>query len=349
MKSVDQEGPVLLINISRFYLHLYFIAGECRGMSKLEKAAQIVINRCLELRKSESILIIADDPYIDLAQLLFEAASKRSKYAHILQISSHHIQAGEVCDAVAKFMQNMNVVIAITSKSLSHIEARRAACHKGARFISMPRITNDTFSRLINTDFDKVSRLSRKLKDILNFAKEAKVTAPNGTFLTIPLTHQKGYADTGLVTEPGAFSNLPAGEACIAPDPGKTEGELIVDCGMGITPQDAERLVIIIKEGRAFRITGGNAARRLSKILTPFGPNVRKIAEFGIGTNDAVRISGYPLEDEKGLGNIHLALGNDLSFGGDNDVPVHLDGVVYKASLLIDGRKILERGRLVLE
>jgi len=60
-------------------------------------------------------------------------------------------------------------------------------------------------------------------------------------------------------------------------------------------------------------------------------------------------ISGYSLEDEKVLGTIHIGVGNNISFGGDNDVAVHLDAVVFKASVEIDGRVILDRGRLVLE
>ena len=73
------------------------------------------------------------------------------------------------------------------------------------------------------------------------------------------------------------------------------------------------------------------------------------IAKFGIGTNDASRLSGCALEDETVLGNIHLALGNNLTFGGTNDVPIHLDAVVYKANVVIDGRRIIDGGRLLLE
>ena len=318
-------------------------------MNKMEKAAQTVMGRALDVHKDEAVLIVADEPYLDLAHLLFKAAEKKTRHAHLLQVTQSYLGKHALCAPVERLMHEMNAICAITSLSISHTSARREACRLGARFITMPAITNETFARIADMDFPKIGRLSRKIADILTIAKEIELTAPNGTHLHIAAEGAKGYADTGDVTQPGAFSNLPAGEAAIAPAPFGTEGELIVDSGMGVQQDDRERIVLNIREGRAVRIIGGDSAMRLRRLLTPYGPEARIVAEFGIGTNDSARISGYALEDEKVLGTIHIALGNNLSFGGANDVPIHLDAVVYKASVTIDGRKILENGKIVLE
>ncbi|MDZ7725123.1 MAG: hypothetical protein U5R06_20480 [candidate division KSB1 bacterium] len=150
-----------------------------------------------------------------------------------------------------------------------------------------------------------------------------------------------------MVKEPGSFSNLPAGEASVAPNPGSCNGDLYVDCGMGVYAK--EQLRLIIKEGRAVRIKGDDAARRLRPRLSKFGPNSRIVAEFGIGTNEMTLNSGCILEEEKTKGTIHIAIGNNVSFGGKNDVPVHLDAVVYKPDVVIDGRYILKAGKLLIE
>ncbi len=318
-------------------------------MTKLEKAAQTVIQKSLDVHKDEALLIIADEPYLDLARLLFAAAEKRTRYVHLLQITTGQLHKDPLCPPVAGLMQEMNAVIALTSVSISHTAARRAACQKGARVITLPAVTNDTFARIADMDFTRIGRLSHKLADILTIAKEIQITAPNGTRLRVNAANRKGYADTGMVNTPGAFSNLPAGEACLAPVEVLTEGELVVDAGMGVQPGDAERINLSIKEGRAVRILGGDPAQRLKRRLALHGPEARLVAEFGIGTNDAARISGYALEDEKVVGTIHVALGNNVSFGGTNDVPIHLDAVVYKASVVIDGRRIMGNGKLVFE
>jgi leucyl aminopeptidase (aminopeptidase T) len=55
------------------------------------------------------------------------------------------------------------------------------------------------------------------------------------------------------------------------------------------------------------------------------------------------------LEDEKVMVTIHLALGNDVGFGGTNDVPIHVDGVILKPTVKTDtGVTILENGKLVI-
>jgi leucyl aminopeptidase (aminopeptidase T) len=318
-------------------------------MTKMEKAAQSVIVRALDLRKDEAILILADEPYLDLAHLLFVTAEKKSRHVHLLQLAQSILSQNALSAPVERLMQEMNAIVALTSASISHTRSRREACRLGARVITMPAITNETFARIADMDFVKIGRLSRKIADILTIAKEIEIKAPNGTHLKIAAARSKGYADTGDATQPGAFTNLPAGEAALAPEAFGTEGELTVDSGMGVQPDDRERIILQIRDGRAVRILGGEMANKLRRRLAPSGPEARIVAEFGIGTNDSARISGYPLEDEKVLGTVHIALGNNLSFGGKNDVPVHLDAVVFKASVTIDGRKILENGKLVLE
>ncbi|MBN2354965.1 aminopeptidase [candidate division KSB1 bacterium] len=318
-------------------------------MNKLQRAAQLIMQRSFELQKNETVLIIADDPYLDLAQILFSVALKRTRHVHLLQVDSQYLQKKHICASVANMMREMNVIIALTTVSISHTPARREANRAGARIVTMPAITNNTFARIADMDLARISRLSRKLADILTIAKEIRVTAPNGTNLYLSAAHCKGYADTGLVNVPGSFCNLPCGEACLAPEAGKTEGEWIVDSGMGVTPEDPDRLIISVRDGRAARILGSESAQRLRRRLTLHGPAARHIAEFGIGTNHSARISGYALEDEKVLGTVHMALGNDVSFGGHNDVPIHLDAVVYKATVVIDGRKILDNGKLIYQ
>jgi leucyl aminopeptidase (aminopeptidase T) len=54
------------------------------------------------------------------------------------------------------------------------------------------------------------------------------------------------------------------------------------------------------------------------------------------------------LEDEKILGTIHVALGDNHSFGGTIRVPSHQDGIVLSPTVEVDGRRILDDGRFML-
>ncbi|MFH0931824.1 MAG: aminopeptidase, partial [Candidatus Zixiibacteriota bacterium] len=69
-------------------------------------------------------------------------------------------------------------------------------------------------------------------------------------------------------------------------------------------------------------------------------------AELGIGTNDKARIIGNVLEDEKVMGTVHMAIGDNKSMGGNVSVQSHLDGILLKPTLEIDGQVIMKDGVL---
>ena len=80
----------------------------------------------------------------------------------------------------------------------------------------------------------------------------------------------------------------------------------------------------------------------------------RNIAELGIGTNpNAVRPDNI-LESEKILGTVHIAFGDNSSFGGRVKTPFHQDFVYFHPTLeltLRSGKKqtILAEGRMAKE
>ncbi|RPI01027.1 MAG: hypothetical protein EHM72_07560 [Calditrichaeota bacterium] len=317
-------------------------------MTKYEKAAQTAVNKCLDLRKDESLLILATEAQMEIASYILTAASKKTKNTFLLQLPPFS-QHTPLHSAISTFMRQVQAVVAITSPTILYTDAHRQACMAGTRIITMPSLTLNSFGRIADMNLERTSRLSKKLADILSMASEIHVTSINGTDLTIPVSTRRGYADTGIVQTPGAFSNLPAGEALIVPDEEKCEGQLIVDSGLGIIPSEQEPLTIQIKEGRAARISGGSTAVKLSRHLSALGPHSRVIAEFGMGTNDAAQLSGCIVEDAKILGTIHIGIGNNTLFGGRNDIPIHLDAVVCKATVEINSKLILSRGKLVID
>ena len=77
------------------------------------------------------------------------------------------------------------------------------------------------------------------------------------------------------------------------------------------------------------------------------GPKAFVIAEFAVGLNPHAIITGTILEDEKVLGTVHIALGNNLSYGGTNDVPLHLDGVITRPTLYAGNELLIKDGMIV--
>jgi len=54
------------------------------------------------------------------------------------------------------------------------------------------------------------------------------------------------------------------------------------------------------------------------------------------------------LEDEKVIGTVHIALGNNVSIGGSVNVPLHLDGVIKKPTVYLDDKILMKEGKLLV-
>lgn len=315
-------------------------------MGELEQAARIAVRNCLAVREGEKVVVITDRPQRPIAELLWEECSSIGTDAILVEITPRSSHGEEPPEPLPGLMMEADVLIIPTSKSMSHTKARREACKAGARCVTLPGIREETFRRALNADYTQIAELSRKLADLLSQGEEAEVLTPAGTSIRMSLQGRAGYADTGLVHKPGDFSNLPAGEAYVAPVEGSAEGVIVVDGAIADEREMEEPVRIPVKRGCAEGIRGGKLAERLENLIEPFGQPARNIAELGIGTNPKAQLIGSVLEDEKVLGTVHIALGDNITMGGKVKVSSHLDGILLKPTLKVDGKVIIEDGVL---
>lgn len=245
----------------------------------------------------------------------------------------------------------VHVIIGMANFSTSHTQFRKLATEAGARFISMPLFDPEMFFGPMDVDWTALAKRTEKLADLLGKASWAFLSAENMTHLTIGLEDRKAWADTGLLTAPGCFGNLPAGEAFIAPVEGTAEGTLAVKYGP--TAKLKEPLLLKVRNGIVFKVEGKGEYARFLRTKLRESPANGNIAELGIGTNEKARDPFNILEAEKILGTIHIALGDNSGFGGMVRTPFHIDHVVFNSTLelkYMDGRReeVIREGRLLV-
>jgi leucyl aminopeptidase (aminopeptidase T) len=199
----------------------------------------------------------------------------------------------------------------------------------------------------MNADYARIAQRTHVLCDRMASTRVIRVTAPAGTDITLPVEGRRAYASSGLFHEKGASGNLPTGEAYLAPLEGLSSGVVVVDGSMAGLGLLSEPLRIVVRDGYAEEISGGAEAARLAALFEPHGRDARTVAEFGIGTNDRARLTGVILEDEKVMGTIHIAFGDNKSMGGTVRVASHLDGLVTQPSVWFDDRQIMDGGRFI--
>lgn len=302
-----------------------------------KEIVRTIIKKCLGYKKTEHLLIVCDGKLHDLAYKFYKITKSLGIESIFLQMVPRKMHGEEPPEAIAGALKQADVVILLTSMSLSHTKARKeASLEYGTRIASLPCVTEEMLNRAICLDYSslhkKVSRFSR----LLTRGKRVEIYTDKGAHLVMSIEGRKGFSDDGLYTKKGAFGNLPAGEACISPCEGTTNGRLFVDGSMPLVGRLKRPIEIIIKKGYAQNIP----VPEMAPLVKSLGKCVLNVAEFGIGLNPKAKVTGNVLEDEKAVGTAHIAFGNNKSFGGGVYCPCHLDFVFFNPIVMIDGIRL---------
>lgn len=314
-------------------------------MSALGRAAQQAVD-CLGVQAGERVAVVHNPDQTGVARALATAARASRAIVELVGFDALERNGQEPPADVAAAMLRADAVLAATTMSLSHTRARLAATERGVRVASLPSITAAIFARTMAADFAAMSREGAWLADLLSHARACRITSAAGTDLALSVQGRDGRNDDGDLRAPGAFGNLPPGEAYVAPREDAADGTVVFDgslAGWGLLD---EPLVVRVARGGAVEASGRAGAWLLEQ-LDAGGPTGRHIAELGIGTNAAAVIGGVVLEDEKVRGTAHVAFGASSGIGGTNHAAVHIDGVLLRPTIELDGVTVLRDGHLV--
>ncbi len=304
-----------------------------------------VVRDCLAVKEGEEVLVVANPATQHVGERLREEAAEVGADAVLTVISERATHAAEPPATVAAAMAAADVLLAPTVQSLSHTAARKRASENGARCATLPGVTEDMLARVMSADMEGLRRKGHAVAEALDRASEAHITDANGTDLRLDISGREAIPDAGELTERGAFGNLPCGEGFISPADGN--GTLVIDgsmAGVGLVDQPVELVV----EGGHLTSARGAQGMAFMELLTEHGDDGTNIAELGIGTNEKAKLTGEILEDEKILGTCHIAFGASAGIGGTVQVPVHLDCVVMRPTLELDGEAIVRDGELLI-
>jgi len=315
-------------------------------MSEFVEISKRLLIDCLGAKPGEKFLVLTDEHKEELAEYLLKAGQELGLISMLLKITSLKRSGEEPPEAAAEAMKNSDIVVCITQHSLTHTRARKNAAACGARIATMPGITKDMFLRgAITADYTQVEELTKKVAEILTEGSTV-IIEKDDYRLEMGIQGRKGIESTGRYLEKGESGNLPSGEAYIAPVEGSAYGEILVDGSIVGIGRLKSPILLKIEKGLLKEALGEGAEEWL-KILGS-SEAARNVAEFGIGTNSNAMLSGNILEDEKILGTIHVAFGSNDTFGGKVRAGIHLDAVVLSPTVYVDGKLILDKGKLVI-
>jgi leucyl aminopeptidase (aminopeptidase T) len=309
----------------------------------MEEGARLVLQTSAGIREGERLLIVADQESLAVGEAFATAARALGADAVLASIRTRRADGEEPPEPVGTAMQASDVVLLVTARSLSHTHARRSANRAGARVISMPGVTSDMVeSGGLATDWAKIHETVRQIARRLRGARDVHLTSAAGTDLVFRVEGRHWNAeDTGLCTRKGAFTTLPAGELFVAPVEGSAEGRLVAD--VSFDGPAGHPVTAMLEDGHATKIVG---APQAVHAMNKGGRDGRALGRFGFGVNPRARVTGPPFEAEKALGAAHIGFGDNLVMGGKIHVGVHVEAILSEVAVEVDGKRIVEKGRL---
>jgi len=236
---------------------------------------------------------------------------------------------------VKKYRRSIvHAVIALSNYSTSHTRFRDLLTRVcGCRYASMPLFDMSMLEGPMNVDWRKLSRRTSAVARVVNKAECIEISTPDGTDFFLSKKGRTALSDTGILTRKGSFGNLPAGEVYLAPLEGTARGKLVLRWAP--TRELSSPLTLSVENGSVIKIEGDEPFGEVLRLRCSEKWENANIAELGIGTNDKAGRPDNILESEKILGTVHVALGDNSSFGGTVKTPFHQDFVFFKPTVVL--------------
>lgn len=191
-------------------------------------------------------------------------------------------------------------------------------------------VLEQRYLRAVNIDEAALDSLQANIAQQLGNGRDVHLTTPAGTDLYLQIGGRPVHQD---------HDGLPRGEIYLAPLEESAEGVTVINRAF-IRGQPVENLKLTFERGKVVHIEASDAqsVHLLEELLAVSSGDKDRIAELGIGLNPGVdQLTGDIFLDEKLYGSVHIAIGMNDRFGGQNHSNLHLDLVMLHPSLRLDG------------
>lgn len=287
----------------------------------------------------------------EIGDALISALEEVGAKAELIRVPTAKRDSGEVPIDVANAMAESDVIFAAVQVSMTHTEATKQACARGARVAALTQwVPEMMMGGGIDADFRAIEDRVFRVAAILDQANEISVTTKAGTgmFMDVAGRLATPHAKTGVV-RPGTFHPIPDIEVPISPVTG--DGVIVCDAsfpylGIGLVKNP---ITLEVENGRVVSVQGGPEAEILKESwLSMNDPNVYHLAELGIGMNPRAKLTGRMLDDEGVATTCHFGIGSSYTLGGDVKASCHYDFVLKDPTISVDGVDLMKEGVLML-
>lgn len=319
-------------------------------MLDLVKGAKLIVETCVRVKPGEKVLVVTDSQAFPMRMgtIVMDTACEAGAEATLAVMKPREIAGQEPPQAIAAAMKSVNAVIYISNTfAIGHTNASKEAFAAGTRVYFMTQVPEDYFKREITVaDLNQIKERTERVSQKLAASSEAWITAPGGTNLKMQTKGRKSLGIHPLADVRGSLPDY--AEAAISPVEGTAEGTIVYDVSiLGWNYLLRSPIRCTVKGGRMVEVSGGADGDRL-KGISQTDENSSNIAELGIGTSHTIpRVYKGTRRDGGMAGNVHIAIGRNNDIGGVLWSRIHVDGLVDRPTVRLDGELLLKDGEVV--
>lgn len=308
------------------------------GIAALRRLA----TKCAGVTPGESCLVITDSRADrGIAEALTSVLAALGAEVSYISAEPVDLPGDEPPAPVRGAMGEVDVIFEVTSNFAGASQARRDACARGARYLTVPGLNRLSLrpGGPFFADFAALGEHAKRLAEAFDAATEFRLESPAGTDLRGSFEGRAGRPLWGVADEPGGYAAPPDVEVGAAPVEGTAEGTVVIDGSVLFLGPDQlpEPIVLRFAGGELQDVSGADAWRLTDAIERSGDDRMTNLAEVSIGLNPLSRPGGGALELEGILGGAHVAVGNNVPYGGSVAARSHIDCVMLRGTLHLDG------------
>ena len=331
---------------------------------EIREGAKVAVQTCMNAQSADRVYIMADEGTWRIGKALEEEALATGAKTKLIKLEDFgarpftEIPAGFL-EAIFDF--DPTVTLFAAGSQEGELPFRMGISlqmfQKGLKFRHghMVGITEQLMKEGMRADYQQIHDLTMRVYEIVKDAKTITFTSKKGSEITARFAPDLKWVPChGLYHNPGNWGNLPEGEVFTCPQ--TVDGAIVADIlgdyfspkyGVLDTPVSFD-----VKDGWVEKIHCENKALKdeLWAYLNS-NENGRRIGEFAIGTNTALKkLSGSLLQDEK-IPGIHIAFGDPggRSTGADWAATTHIDVIPTDCTITVDGKLLMQDGEFQLD
>ena len=321
-----------------------------RNFDELFAATRQTVRFCA-VKDNESVVIFRDSGTSQaLADAFHAAALAAGGEVTVVSITTRPGPLHNPTEPAIKALMEADVVFDLASHAWLYTDATNRILNSGTRMLQVLVGLDTVIARPATNEIATRERISREL---LEKSDKFRITSELGTDITLRRGDRPVHTQGGFVDHPGDWDSYGVFLAAFAPPETEADGILVVD-GTLFLPSDIKLTTEApirarVERGRLVDVDTSTAQGRLmSEWLAGWNDaNSYVIAHTGFGLDERAKFEAP--DSESYLAGVNIAFGanNIPQLKGQTACKSHLDIVLRKVNVELDGKAVIEGGHFV--